>query len=533
MKPTELLQYVAAGTIILLIVALLVTQLVGQPFIVFVETGSMEPTLQPNDGFIAIPAFFAGQPQEGDIILFQAQELGGGELTTHRVVDRTERGYITKGDANPFLDQDGDEPPVSEGQIKSVALTINGEPVIIPGLGASITSLSNVVATFQAQLFGFFGLEAPGVTTFSMGILVLGLVLFVFSLTGGGLVRQARDRSKGSLLRNGVLIIAILTLVVIIPVNFSMLLPSGVYQIEMVSAVSSAEDPRIIQAGESGEVTYFMQNSGHLPVVVFIRPAGDGVETPGDYTYVPRRTTINRSVTLHAPNETGTYLRYVRESRYLVVLPPSLIAALHHINPLLALLAINVTVAIAVILVSLATVGTGRVRLRSRRREIAIEDQLRRRLPPLSIGRDPPSRPTVSRDPFYNWTNRRERVDAKSVDPGFGRPPPGGESGPPPGPQPGPDKDPSRNDAEEDDRGDARDRDAGPSVPDNHLNGRQLIEVYQTLGDPPDAVGLDETRWTPELLQEYLIDEYGVGYSLAECAHLLERSGYEPDYPDT
>jgi signal peptidase len=566
MKPTDLVRYVFVGTIVVLILALLVTQLIGQPFIIFVETGSMEPTLKPNDGFLAVPAFLAGEPQEGDVILFESQEIGGGELTTHRVVRETDRGYITKGDANPFTDQDGDEPPVSEGQIKSVGLQFGGELVVIPGFGASITSVTSVVDTFQVWLFGLLGMEPPGVTTFSTAILVMGLVLFVFSAatSDGG---DTRSRSTGSIFRNAVVVIAILTLVVIIPVNFSMLLPSGVYQIEIVSSVDPAPDQRIIQAGGSSEVTYFMQNSGHLPVLVFLQPASDGVDTPDRYTYVPRKTRVNQTVTMQAPNETGTYLRFVREYRYLVLLPPSLIATLHNIHPVLALAAINVTVAAVVVLISLGTIGTGRVRVRSRSREITIEDQIRRRLPPLSMdGRDTPSRPTSRRDTMYNWFNRRERTDSNSGpvpgrDGGRGRSggpsPPGPPPGPPSGAGPGgdtglapgratdpgadPAADPDGDAGPEPESGTESGSDSGFGAgmgeePDaDELDGRQLIELYDTLQNPPDAVGIEATRWTPELLQDHLRESYDVQYSPEECAQLLERAGADTDAggPDT
>lgn len=98
---------------IVLVVAvslLIAGAVLGQPiFLSYVETGSMDPTLSPGDGFIAIPNAVAGSVEEGDIITFRAQTLHGGGLTTHRVVGKTEHGYITKGDANPFTDQDSGE----------------------------------------------------------------------------------------------------------------------------------------------------------------------------------------------------------------------------------------------------------------------------------------------------------------------------------------------------------------------------------------------------------------------------------------
>jgi transposase len=107
----------------------------------------------------------------------------------------------------------------------------------------------------------------------------------------------------------------------------------------------------------------------------------------------------------------------------------------------------------------------------------------------------------------YNWVNRRERADSERKPASGPRPP----SSPGVGPETGPEPDP-----------------ADGSPPD-HLDGRQLIELYDTLQNPPDAVGIEATRWTPDLLREYLLDAYGVAYSPAECARLLERAGYEPD----
>ncbi len=105
-----------------LVIAMIAGQLLGQPAVVgYVETGSMSPTLEPGDGFVAVPAALAGPIEEGDVVTFRAEQLHGGGLTTHRVVGETERGYVTRGDANPFTDQDGVEPPVKDDQIVAVA----------------------------------------------------------------------------------------------------------------------------------------------------------------------------------------------------------------------------------------------------------------------------------------------------------------------------------------------------------------------------------------------------------------------------
>ncbi len=480
MKPSDAIQYALAGAFIGLVLLLLLSQLIGQPMIVFVETGSMAPTLEPNDGYIAVPAIFAGEINEGDVILFMSQDLGGGELTTHRVVGQTDEGYITQGDANPFTDQDGAEPPISDGQIKAVAITVGGDIIVIPGLGASITAITAVVESAAVSVFEPIGIDPPDVSTLSMAILTVGLILFVFSSARQGTDKRARGGSGRGLLGNAFVVIVILTLVVIIPLNFSMLLPSGVYQYEVLSSTSPTDDEQVIQAGSSGEVTYMMRNSGHLPVISFIEPASAGVEIHEHEHYVPRRSSVNTSITMHAPEETGVHLRFVREYRYLVVLPPSLIASLHAIHPIVAIGAINLFVAALVVVISISTIGTDRLRLRSRSRELPIEDTIRRHLP-MVIHSDhrPASMSTSTGNQPLHWPQGQTKIRAT----------------------------------------------------DNNqsLSGAELIRLHQQLQEPPTAVGLEADQWTPTVLRRYLAREYGHQYTTSECRTLLRRSDVPVD----
>ncbi|MFC6729097.1 signal peptidase I, partial [Natronoarchaeum mannanilyticum] len=141
----------AATALLVVVAALVVGQLLGQPILLgYVATDSMEPTMDAGDGFIAIPSPLAGDVSEGDVVVFEAEQLHGGGLTTHRVVGETDRGYVTKGDANPFTDQDGGEPPVSDQQIVAEALQINGEVVVIPHLGTAVMGIQSGVSSAQS-----------------------------------------------------------------------------------------------------------------------------------------------------------------------------------------------------------------------------------------------------------------------------------------------------------------------------------------------------------------------------------------------
>lgn len=64
-----------------------------------VASGSMEPALSVDDLIFNHEQECYG---EGDIITFQ----NGDSLTTHRIIEVTEKGYVTQGDANNTADLD-------------------------------------------------------------------------------------------------------------------------------------------------------------------------------------------------------------------------------------------------------------------------------------------------------------------------------------------------------------------------------------------------------------------------------------------
>lgn len=64
-----------------------------------VASGSMEPALSVDD---LILNHTEDSYEEGDIITFQ----NGDSLTTHRIVEVTDEGYVTQGDANNTTDLD-------------------------------------------------------------------------------------------------------------------------------------------------------------------------------------------------------------------------------------------------------------------------------------------------------------------------------------------------------------------------------------------------------------------------------------------
>ena len=65
-----------------------------------VNTGSMEPVI-PVGGLVVIKPVDPGTLKTGDIICFKFSE---GMSITHRIINITDEGFVTKGDANEDLD---------------------------------------------------------------------------------------------------------------------------------------------------------------------------------------------------------------------------------------------------------------------------------------------------------------------------------------------------------------------------------------------------------------------------------------------
>ena len=356
---------------ILVVVSLVAGQLLGYPVLLsYVETGSMAPTMEPGDGFVAVPAPIAGEVAAGDVVTFRAEEIQGGGLTTHRIVDETERGYITRGDANPFTDQDGDEPPVKDEQIVAHALQIGGSVVVLPNFGTAVVAVQGAIGGAQRWLATTLGtrslLGTQGLTYLLLALSVLG---YLFDLVASDGRDGERERSRTRSRDDGVstrLVMAGLALLVMSTATAAMVLPAGTQQFGVVSAEFQSEDPTVIAAGESSTLDYGVPNAGLVPVHVYLEPGSDGVAVDRRHVYVGSRGTETVGLTLSAPDATGYYRYFLTEHRYLAVLPAPVIDALYRLHPWLPIVVVDVVLGVPFYLLGVSLVGTGRIRTRSR-----------------------------------------------------------------------------------------------------------------------------------------------------------------------
>jgi len=354
---------------VLVVLSLVVGQLLGQPILLsYVETGSMQPTLDPGDGFVAIPAQIAGGIGPGDVVTFDAQEIQGGGLTTHRVVEETERGYVTRGDNNPFTDQDGGEPIVQDVDVVAKALQVGGGVVVIPHLGTAAMGFQSALQSVQTQLAVTFGVRSLQGTQ-GLAYIIFGLSAVAYAvdwyLNAGTRDRETRDRSRD----DGTSVLAILgalALVLMATATAAMVVPAGTQEYGVVSAEFESENPTVIESGTSQELEYVVPNAGLVPVYAYVTPSSPGVDVDPQWLSVGSRGEASTTVTLSAPDETGYYRLFVVEHRYLAVLPPGVVDELYGVHPWAPLVAINGLLGGGIVAIGLLLLRGEPARIRSR-----------------------------------------------------------------------------------------------------------------------------------------------------------------------
>jgi len=337
----------AAGTIVVL--ALFAGAVVGQPVLFsFVTSESMSPTIESGDGFVAIPPQLTGGVQEGDVVIFEAQEINDGGLTTHRVVDETDEGYITKGDNNPFTDQDSTEPPVTETQIVAVAWQPGGNVVTIPALGTAVIETRTTLFDIQTTIADTFGIDGVD-NTRQVGtmMVVAGVVLLLVTIANGLRRRSPRDTTRSPERQSGIrpLYVALfLTAVVVIPANAAMLLPSTTHTVPVADiAAQTSTEP-----GEPVELTLSATNSGYVTMLV-VFDSNPEVNLNDQSLAVPGRSRASTTMTVPAPPSGQEGAQEVSETRYILLLPQSVLLTLHTIHPLMALATLNSALIISIL----------------------------------------------------------------------------------------------------------------------------------------------------------------------------------------
>ena len=261
----------------------------------YVTSGSMEPTLSQGDGYLVVE----GPISEGDIITFYSEERG---YVTHRAVERTDAGFITKGDANPSTDQAAGNPAVSESAIVGRVVTVGGGPLVVPMLGPAVGSLA------AHKLLAF-------------GVVAALLARDLLSSEAAAPLREVY--TVGELARPLFLGLIIASLCVMV---FATSVHPTTYTVEAGEPTQRYSIP----AGETAEREVTVTTT-HLPLTTTV------VDASGAAVVAQEIDGPTTTLTLQIPpQEVGTYEPSVRVTPYPAVLPGAWLETLHSVSPYLA-----------------------------------------------------------------------------------------------------------------------------------------------------------------------------------------------------
>jgi len=362
-----LLKKSVGAILVVVVLALLLGQVLGQPVLLsYVTSGSMEPTIETGDGFVAIPTAVAGPVEEGDVVVFEAEQIQGGGLTTHRIVEETDQGFITRGDNNPFTDQDSGEPLVKREQIVAVAWQPGSDPVVIPYLGTVVEGVQGVLDTLQLRLAQVFGSRAL-LGTQGIAYLIFGLTVVLYGLDV--YLSNDRRRERGPERDSGLsarLLIGVMAAALVLAATATMVAPAGPQSYQVISSEFESERSDVIQQGSSETLQFTVGNGGQVPVYVFFEEGSQNIDIEPQQFRVGGTDQRNGTLTLTAPPETGSYRFFLTEHRYLALLPQSHIQTLYSIHPWLPIVVIDALIGVPFYIVGVTLVGTGRIRRRSR-----------------------------------------------------------------------------------------------------------------------------------------------------------------------
>ena len=368
-----------AVTVVLVVVilSLIAGSVLGQPVLLsFVTSESMSPTIQAGDGFVAIPSVLSDDVGEGDIIVFDAEEIEGGGLTTHRIVEETDEGYITKGDGNPFTDQDGVEPQVTDDQVVATAWQPGGRVVTIPSLGTAILGARGMAVEVQRTVAVTLGFEGESDSQ-QVGSLFIaaGLVLLVVTLVQSLLQQSSRDRARSrgqNAWFNPRYVALFLVIIVVLPANMAMLVPSTSHDVPVDGAAFDG-----VESGEPVDVGVSATNDGYVTMLVVFDPPPD-TRLDDRHLTVDGRSAAPTTLYVPAPPPREQRTVTITERRYVMILPPSVLVGLHDVHPLLAIGATNGVLAFSILALVFGLFGLRSRRLRDTDRDVPLWTRLKR-----------------------------------------------------------------------------------------------------------------------------------------------------------
>jgi len=281
------------------------------PVFSYVYSDSMEPTIKLNDVFMVLPS---AEYKTGDIIMYRPRVLDA-KYVTHRIVRMGNAGFITKGDNSPYADQEIGEPEVLKEQIVGKIAAINGNPLLIPGLGKLSAGIQADYGKYAKYLsYVFF---------------IAGIISIIAELNTKRR-KKPRHRLRLGEIYNAVSIIAAIIIIVTIVIG------SKVTQVKYLASEYPGTLGNHIEVGKPGKLIMKVENRGIIPVWSVTKGF-----TPLEISEAPKylKPLSDDTVILDVSPQyhTGYYYGYVQVYNYPAILPRFIVVNLHELSPVLAI----------------------------------------------------------------------------------------------------------------------------------------------------------------------------------------------------
>jgi len=297
---------------------------------VTIRTWSMTPLMTRGDMVFIWPTGEKTVFSEGNIIVFRSEKDGIRDWTMHRIVGGdSEQGFITRGDANEWTDQEGlGYPPVRPEWIAGVVPTVGPLPLKIPLLG-------------YIPLLIEGNIKNPLLLPALLGILAAALVL-------DEIFKPKKKRRKEVWQKGQLYILAGLAFAILIGSLMLMgsLFLTFSYGVEKNAGVLMGSDVGILELGDSREqVLAELENEGAIPLYYYAVSRDPQVVLHQDWFYLSGGHSAQVMATVHGQKE-GLYQANVKVGMFMPFLPPGIIRSLAVINFWLALVVVSLVPAL-------------------------------------------------------------------------------------------------------------------------------------------------------------------------------------------
>ena len=349
-RPVEIFKNILFLAIIAIIIQQIITYGNGAMPFAIVSGHSMEGTLNEGDVVFWYPVD-VNSIKVGDIIVFRSYIRNG--LVIHRVVEIThvngEIGFITKGDANNYTDQQRGEMPVTSRNLLGKIVTLDSAPLKIPLVGILGLKFNEFRDFFAKFVWGKHTGMEDAVIYFIIGAVIFAISVF----TSKPPLKQRLYIGRESI---EVKKIFVIVFCIIFVISFIPVALYSQHQSVALGVNTSLEGVKKdilfdrMSWNSSKTSTYYIHDPCILPVKTVVCAEGNVSQFLSyDKTYiVDSGSQYIAHVHAYVPNNTsnGTYVGniHIYTSYFWTFFPDDFIISLMTINPIFAIFVMNLLI---------------------------------------------------------------------------------------------------------------------------------------------------------------------------------------------